>query len=129
MVLRGDAKNSRDTHYEFDRVFHQTDTNRDIYEHVRPMVQAAIEGLDVAIILEGPSGLEKSHTMFGRPDGFAFSIAGHVLQSSKVGEEVSSQMRVRIANFKVYREKILDAMVSKGENPPLHIKEASGAKI
>lgn len=127
LVLRGglDTKHPRDTHYEFDRVFHHTDTNRDIYEHVRPMVQAAVEGLDVAIILEGPSGSGKSYTMFEQPDGIAFSLARHILQSP----DKEDGQRIRIASFKVYKEMILDATIVKGENTPLYIKDVRGSKI
>lgn len=124
-----DEKHPIDTHYEFDRVFHHTDTNHDVYEHVRPMVQAAMEGLDVAIILEGPSGSGKSYTMFEQPDGIAFSVARHILQLPSDGEGSSGQMQIRISNFKVYMENILDATISKGENPPLHVREEKDTKI
>lgn len=131
LILRGgiDTKHLTDTHYEFDRVFHPTDTNRDVYEHVRPIVQAAREGLDVAIILEGPSGSGKSYTMSEQPDGIAFSVAHHIFQLPGEGTGSSRPMPIRISNFKVYKENILDATVSKGENPPLHVRERKDSKI
>ena len=44
------------------------------------MVQAAMEGLDVAIVLEGPSGSGKSYAMFEQPNGIAFSVTRHIFE-------------------------------------------------
>ena len=90
------------------------------------MVQAAMEGLDVAVILKGPSGSGKSYTMFEQPDGIAFSVARDIFQVPSEGAGSSRSMQIRTYNFKVYKENILDATVSGGENPPLHVKEGKG---
>ena len=117
LILRGgqiDKKHLSDTEYSFDRVFHGTDTNQTVYKHIKPIVQAAMEGLDVAIILDGPSGSGKTHTMFEPPHGIAFSIASHLFHRSSLEEDPSGHLQAKISGFKIYREKLLDATDKKG---------------
>lgn len=50
--------------FDFDRVFSSTSTNLEVYREVSPVIQAALEGSNIAIVVDGQSGTSKSHTMF-----------------------------------------------------------------
>ena len=132
LVLRGskdtDGKHPEDAVYKFDRVFHQHEKNKDVYDYLRPMISAAIEGVDLAIILDGPSGSGKSHTMFAPPYGLAFLIAKDIFpKSSASGESAAGQLQVQVYYFKVYQNELLDATSKQGEdNDPLEIRVING---
>lgn len=131
LILRGgqiDEKHSSNAEYHFDRVFHHTDTNQTVYEHIKPIVQAAIEGLDVAIILDGPSGSGKSYTMFEPPHGVAFAVGSHVFHRSSLEQDPSGHMQTKISGFKVYREKLLDATDKKGTQQ-LYIRDRADREL
>ena len=87
-----------------------------------------MEGLDVAIILDGPSGSGKSHTMFEPPDGIAFSIASHLFPRSSLEEDPSGHLQAKIFGFKIYREKLLDAKDKKGAQP-LYIRDLIDSEL
>ncbi|KAL8923737.1 MAG: hypothetical protein Q9208_004489 [Pyrenodesmia sp. 3 TL-2023] len=107
-------KHLEDTIYHFDRVFHESDTNLEVYQHIKPIVQAAIDGLDTTIILDGPSNSGKSYSIFGE-NGIAASIARHVFQRPILDSEPIREMRIELSAFKVYREKLFDTRDIKSQ--------------
>lgn len=113
LVLRKQHKIDRldaDTEFEFDRVFHQSDTNRDVSANVKPMVQAAADdGLNVAIFLEGPSGSGKSHTLFEQDDSIAFSMATYLFERPGFEDE-PPRPEIRLYGFKVYQDRLYEAL-------------------
>lgn len=131
LVLRKEHKIKRldaDQEFDFDRVFHEHDTNHTVSSYVKPMVQAAAEdGLDAAIFLEGPSGSGKSHTLFGQDDGIALSMAKYLFERPNVEGEPSSA-EIHLYGFKVYNGLLYDALDCKNRHG-LHISNEAPMRV
>ena len=54
--------------WEFDRIFDVKHTNREVFELVKPRVEAALAGYDEAIVADGYSGSGKTWTLLNGPD-------------------------------------------------------------
>lgn len=126
VVLRAhqfDNRQTNDIEYTFDRIFHQTDTNETVYEYIKPLVQAALEEVNVGIFLDGPSGSGKTYTLLEPPNGIAFLLAQHIFQYSCSGEGRPRALEVKFLVFKIYMEKLYEA---KDQNcsVPLFISDA-----
>lgn len=57
--------------YEFDRVFSPESTQESVYACVSPLVRAAVDGFNVALLAYGQTGAGKTHTLGfdGAPQG------------------------------------------------------------
>ena len=131
LILRKEHKIERldaDREYDFDRVFHEQDSNSMVSLYVKPMVQVATEdGLNAAILLEGPSGSGKSHTLFGQKDSIAFWMAKYLFERRDLDGELPSP-KIRLYGFKVYQDLLYDALDRQNRHM-LHISNETPLKI
>ncbi|XP_059659501.1 kinesin-like protein KIN-14T [Cornus florida] len=54
--------------YNFDRVFHPSSSQDDIFEEVEPVIKSALDGYNACIFAYGQTGTGKTFTMEGTPD-------------------------------------------------------------
>ena len=55
--------------YDFDLIYNEQDTNRDVYEQtVKKVVLSSLEGLNGTVFVYGQTGTGKTHTMTGHQD-------------------------------------------------------------
>ena len=51
--------------HQFDKAFEKDSTQAEVYEGVRPLITAALEGYNSTIFAYGQTGTGKTHTMLG----------------------------------------------------------------
>ena len=110
LILKGGGDNATEEKaYDFDAVHPETDDNAAVSASVSPMIQAALDGSDVAIFLEGPSGSGKSHTLF-KSDGIVPSMIEQFFPSLRHGQD---GLKVELFAFEIYKEKTLNLLRSR----------------
>ncbi|KAL8899393.1 MAG: hypothetical protein Q9192_001588 [Flavoplaca navasiana] len=131
LILRKEHNIDRldaDREYDFDRVFHEQDTNSMVSLYVKPMVQAAAEdGLNAAILVEGPSGSGKSYTLFGQNDSIAFWMAKYLFEPRDLEGELPPP-KIRLYGLKVYQDLLYDALDRQNKHM-LHISNETPLRI
>lgn len=99
---------SRSMKFFFDHVFLPNSENSEVSQYVYPMVQAALDGADVVITVDGQSGTGKSHTLFTGEDAIATSAAEQIFCWTAFMDTKGSKCKVYISSFEIYQKKIQD---------------------
>ena len=96
--------------FHFDRVLGSDSTNTEVYREVRPMVQTALAGRDVAVFVDGYSGTGKSSTMFKEDDSIAALAAEDIFARHRRDAERGSVCKVSCSILEVYQETVSDLL-------------------
>eukprot|EP00854_Cymbomonas_tetramitiformis_P013862 gene13862-16383_t len=101
-------------HFEFDKVFSQTN-NKDVYDNaVRIPVKGCLEGFNVSLFCYGQTGSGKTHTMLGTEEdpGVLLRAAEDLISScSRARHE---RYLIRVSYFEIYNEEIRDLLSDEG---------------
>ncbi|GAB7356383.1 hypothetical protein MBLNU459_g7164t2 [Dothideomycetes sp. NU459] len=118
---RTGAMNDTDefTAFEFDRIFDEHSSNRDVFVEMEPVIECAIEGRNVCIIADGQSGTGKTHTMMNGGEGAVIPAAAELI-FRRLGalEEQGKRLVVRCSIAEVYKGKSRDLLASVNVGTP-----------
>ncbi|XP_076976983.1 kinesin-like protein KIF25 isoform X2 [Tamandua tetradactyla] len=111
-----------DKTYNFERVYGPAESQRTVFEEIRPLLISLLDGYSVCVMAAGPSGSGKSYTMLGRPASPAPAARrdphGDVGVVPRVAEELfrlisenpSRSPKVEVSIVEVYNNEIFDLL-------------------
>eukprot|EP01004_Peranema_trichophorum_P009828 NODE_857_length_2296_cov_45.049701_g731_i0.p1 GENE.NODE_857_length_2296_cov_45.049701_g731_i0~~NODE_857_length_2296_cov_45.049701_g731_i0.p1 ORF type:complete len:730 (-),score=148.81 NODE_857_length_2296_cov_45.049701_g731_i0:107-2017(-) len=113
--------------FTFDKVFHPSSAQKDIFAELSPVVQSAIDGYRVCVFAYGQTGSGKTYTMHGPQSNYSDPQHRGILHLSvdqilKISKQNTNGWDYRLtATFvEIYNEKIRDLLSS--EDTKIHIK-------
>jgi len=128
LVLHQSADSSKT--FEFDRVFGPGSSQMDVFQHVSPLVQSAVDGFSVCCFAYGQTGAGKSYTMEGPPSDRGvnyrslselFKIIAETSSASSAaanggsGNNGASTYEVKLSVMEIYNETIRDLLVENAK--------------
>lgn len=114
------AKQQKNSQYTFDYVFNTYTTNQQIYELVtRPMIDAAIDGINCSVFAYGATGSGKTYTMLGSPNcpGVIYHTSKDLFgRISSINASDPRPVELKVCYFEIYNEKVRDLLVFEANN-------------
>ncbi|XP_004684132.1 PREDICTED: kinesin-like protein KIF18B [Condylura cristata] len=118
----GPKKKGKDLTFVFDRVFGETATQQDVFQHTtHSILDSFLQGYNCSVFAYGATGAGKTHTMLGREGdpGIMYLTTMELYRRLEARQE-EKQFEVLISYQEVYNEQIHDLLEPKG---PLAIRE------
>ncbi|XP_027162679.1 kinesin-like protein KIN-1 [Coffea eugenioides] len=118
-----------DFNFSFDRVFYPGSPQSDVYDFIAlPLVQAAVDGINGAIITYGQTGAGKTYTMEGpsimdgdeKNKGLLPKVVNGLFEAIALSDETASSM-IKLSMVEIYMEKVRDLFELVNDN--IQIKE------
>ena len=117
--VENNAMPSQSKAFSFDKVIDYTERNEVLYEDkVKPIVEAALQGVNGAIFAYGQTGSGKTFTMSGHRD---LGLPGIISLSvdtifDYIYSQIETDYTIKVANYELYLEKIKDLSDPKHSN-------------
>ncbi|KAM5310212.1 kinesin-like protein KIF18B [Glossophaga mutica] len=121
-VHDGPKKKGKDLTFVFDRVFAETATQQDVFQHTtHSILDSFLQGYNCSVFAYGATGAGKTHTMLGREGdpGIMYLTTMELYRRLEACQE-EKRFEVLISYQEVYNEQIHDLLEPKG---PLAIRE------
>ncbi|XP_070335746.1 kinesin-like protein KIF18B isoform X2 [Odocoileus virginianus] len=118
----GPKKKGKDLTFVFDRVFGETATQQDVFQHTtHSILDSFLQGYNCSVFAYGATGAGKTHTMLGREGdpGIMYLTTMELYRRLEACRE-EKRFEVLISYLEVYNEQIHDLLEPKG---PLAIRE------
>ncbi|XP_061248116.1 kinesin-like protein KIF18B isoform X2 [Bos javanicus] len=118
----GPRKKGKDLTFVFDRVFGETATQQDVFQHTtHSILDSFLQGYNCSVFAYGATGAGKTHTMLGRErdPGIMYLTTMELYRRLEACRE-EKRFEVLISYLEVYNEQIHDLLEPKG---PLAIRE------
>ncbi|ELR50846.1 Kinesin-like protein KIF18B [Bos mutus] len=118
----GPRKKGKDLTFVFDRVFGETATQQDVFQHTtHGILDSFLQGYNCSVFAYGATGAGKTHTMLGRErdPGIMYLTTMELYRRLEACRE-EKRFEVLISYLEVYNEQIHDLLEPKG---PLAIRE------
>nr|XP_060501851.1 kinesin-like protein KIF18B isoform X1 [Panthera onca] len=118
----GPKKKGKDLTFVFDRVFGETATQQDVFQHTtHSILDSFLQGYNCSVFAYGATGAGKTHTMLGREGdpGIMYLTTMELYRRLEAHQE-EKRFEVLISYQEVYNEQIHDLLEPKG---PLAIRE------
>ncbi|XP_045045848.2 kinesin-like protein KIF18B [Desmodus rotundus] len=118
----GPKKKGKDLTFVFDRVFGETATQQDVFQHTtHSILDSFLQGYNCSVFAYGATGAGKTHTMLGREGdpGIMYLTTVELYRRLEACQE-EKRFEVLISYQEVYNEQIHDLLEPKG---PLAIRE------
>lgn len=118
----GPKKKGRDLPFVFDRVFGETASQQDVFQHTTcGLLDSFLQGFNCSVFAYGATGAGKTHTMLGTEEnpGIMYLTTMELYRRLEAQQE-EKQFKVLISYQEVYNEQIHDLLEPKG---PLAIRE------
>lgn len=102
------------SHFAFDRVFYEGESNADIHRYLRPMIETIrVHRVNVILILDGHSGAGKTFTMFTGPDPVVMKCAEQIFGWRASRDARDEDLCVSFASQEVYCGKARDLLADE----------------
>merc|ERR1712227_35124 len=114
-----------DKTYSFDRVFPESTTQANVYEHAAlPIVKDVLAGFNGTMFAYGQTSSGKTHTMEGvlhdpKLQGIIPRIVDDIFQHI-YGMDESIEFHIKVSYFEIYLDKIRDLLDVTKANLPVH---------
>ncbi|KAF6094494.1 kinesin family member 18B [Phyllostomus discolor] len=121
-VHDGPKKKGKDLTFVFDRVFGETATQQDVFQHTtHSILDSFLQGYNCSVFAYGATGAGKTHTMLGTEGdpGIMYLTTVELYRRLEACQE-EKRFEVLISYQEVYNEQIHDLLEPKG---PLAIRE------
>lgn len=108
--------------FEFDKLFGEDKSNKDIFPEIAQLVQSSLDGFNVSVFAYGQTGSGKTWTMSHEDDGMI------PLSFRKIFSDISNlksqgwQYEVEGQFIEIYNEQIFDLLATSGETLKCEIK-------
>ncbi|XP_017904740.1 PREDICTED: centromere-associated protein E isoform X4 [Capra hircus] len=110
--------------FNFDRVFHSTETTKNVYEEIAvPIIDSAIQGYNGTIFAYGQTASGKTYTMMGSQEylGVIPRAIHDIFQ--KIKKFPDREFLLRVSYMEIYNETITDLLCDTQKMKPLIIRE------
>jgi kinesin family protein C2/C3 len=125
------AKHSKWHQFQFDRVFGENSTQKDVWSETKPLVRSVLDGFNVCVFAYGQTGSGKTHTMMGSgeaSDGLSFRALEDIFeQRAERAEETAYTVRVQLVE--IYNEVIRDLLNPSAAPLDLNFTRSSGHNL
>jgi hypothetical protein len=115
--------------FQFAKVFPLLSSNRDVLNHIEPMIQSAMSETNIVIIADGQSGAGKSFTMFEGKDNIAFEMAARIFAEIKLREDKGSPSGVRFSALELHNKNVRDLLCEEDQRGQRSLKPKISGKI
>jgi len=115
---------AKDYKYAFDRVFDESCSQQEVYEHTTlPLIDCVLNGYNATVFAYGATGSGKTHTMIGNEKSGAGVMVLTMRDLFRAIEESKSEKKfqISISYLEVYNETIRDLFIK--DSPPLMLCE------
>ncbi|KAI2602449.1 kinesin-domain-containing protein [Hypoxylon sp. NC1633] len=103
--------------FNFERVFDDSCTNKDVFDEISQLVQSVMDGKKVCIFCYGQTGSGKTYTMSRKEDGIIprtqDMIFGEIDRLKQLGWEYT----IEGSYLEVYQDKLYDLLASRSAKP------------
>ncbi len=112
----------REKTFRFDRVYTSSASQSEVYEGAEPLLQSALDGLNVCIFAYGQTGSGKTYTMNGAMNSTNTDAKGLMPRTfdlifEKINKQKLMEVEVRMFILELYVDKLIDLFdASRGEN-------------
>eukprot|EP01043_Picozoa_sp_COSAG02_P042143 COSAG02_NODE_3557_length_6565_cov_395.452830_4_plen_301_part_00 len=117
----GEARNSVEHSFGFDKVFHMQSTQEQVFGEVATMVQSALDGYKVCIFAYGQTGSGKTHTMQGgeqpNTEGIIPRSIMHILNEAQRLKGQGWTYTLTASFLEIYNEDIRDLLHAGPQKP------------
>mmetsp|Transcript_15844 Transcript_15844/g.43360 ORF Transcript_15844/g.43360 Transcript_15844/m.43360 type:complete len:766 (+) Transcript_15844:68-2365(+) len=96
--------------FKFNRVF-TDETQEELFEDCRDLIQSAVDGRNVAIFSYGQTGSGKTYTMYGTRDDEGIALRA----ASEIFSVATGSIAVRISMVELYNNHLVDLLVPGGQ--------------
>ncbi|XP_074080444.1 kinesin-like protein KIF18B [Macrotis lagotis] len=112
----GPKKKGKDLKFVFDRVFAETATQQEVFQHTtHSILDGVLQGYNCSVFAYGATGAGKTHTMLGREgDPGIMYLTTMELYRRLEARRQEKQYEVLISYQEVYNEQIYDLLDPKG---------------
>jgi len=109
--------------FTFDRVFDKGAPQRDLFEHIKPLITSSMDGHDVTLFAYGQTGSGKTYTMYGPSNcdlskspvrGIIPRSIDHMFDTIENAKDRRWSYNLSAAMMEIYNENIYDLL--KGES-------------
>lgn len=109
--------------FNFDKVFDDTTTNKDVFDDVSDLIQSALDGYQVCIFSYGQTGSGKTHTMQGSLDneemrGIIPRAVEQILRTSEKMKNDGWVYTIKTSFLEIYNESVNDLFSASSTKDP-----------
>lgn len=116
--------------FEFDRVFSDASTHKEVFAEVEPVVTSVMDGFNACIFAYGQTGSGKTYTMEGtKPDGGLYRRTLASLFGLREARRGVWDYRISVGVVEVYNEAAFDLLNNDRRNTPLEVRQMPNKKI
>ncbi|XP_072933102.1 uncharacterized protein Klp61F [Epargyreus clarus] len=133
VVVRQSQQTSHTKRFTFDRAFHPTAKQVEVYQEVvSPLIEEVLNGYNCTVFAYGQTGTGKTHTMVGESSSSETTwqndpLAGIIPRAlSQLFDELrisNTEYTVRVSYLELYNEELFDLLSSSEDNSKLRIYE------
>lgn len=112
--------------FNFERVFDDTCTNKDVFDEISQLVQSVMDGKKVCIFCYGQTGSGKTYTMSRPGDGIIPRTQDMIFSEVDRLKALGWEYTVEGSYLEVYQDKLYDLLASRNSKPePLSVDPIS----
>ncbi|KAI1411859.1 kinesin-domain-containing protein [Hypoxylon sp. FL1857] len=112
--------------FNFERVFDDQCTNKDVFDEISQLVQSVMDGKKVCIFCYGQTGSGKTYTMSRPGDGIIPRTQDMIFSEVDRLKALGWEYTVEGSYFEVYQDKLYDLLASRSAKPePLAVDPIS----
>lgn len=131
ILPQSNNKRVKDVRYAFDRVFDDTATQEEVYEHTtKHLMDGILDGFNSTVFAYGATGCGKTHTISGTPDspGIIFLTMQELFDRINNAKDEKS-IELSLTYLEIYNETIRDLLSPGGCKQGLALREDSNERI
>lgn len=112
--------------FNFERVFDDNCTNKDVFDEISQLVQSVMDGKKVCIFCYGQTGSGKTYTMSRKEDGIIPRTQSMIFSEIKRLQVLGWEYTIDGGYLEVYQDKLYDLLASRSTKPePLTVDPVS----
>lgn len=112
--------------FNFERVFDDNCTNKDVFDEISQLVQSVMDGKKVCIFCYGQTGSGKTYTMSRKEDGIIPRTQSMIFSEIKRLQVLGWEYTIEGGYLEVYQDKLYDLLASRSTKPePLTVDPVS----
>lgn len=103
-------KNGYTYSFEFDAIFDEDSSQKQVFNEVEPFITSALDGFNVCIFAYGQTGSGKTYTMQGPDDNPGVNPNALSLMFEEIAKKTTVEYHVTVSVLEIYNECIIDLL-------------------
>ncbi|KAK9294941.1 hypothetical protein QLX08_010621 [Tetragonisca angustula] len=122
-----EVKKRGDGRFYFDHIFGVSASNLDVFEIVKPIVNAAVNGFNGTVFAYGQTSSGKTYTMMGNAEELGIIPLAVEHMFNAIANTNGREFLLRVSYLEIYNERVNDLLNKSGTD--LKIKEDSSGQV